>query len=174
MTEQDPQATNGAAGADKAAQPPRLSIQSQYIKDISFENPNPLRQPGNPEQRPEIQIKVDVRAKKLDNERYEIELELGADAKVDGGGAEKETVFVLELVYGGVFVVANIPNDSLQPLLMIECPRLLFPFARRIIADMTRDGGFPPLMIDPIDFVSLFRRRAQQAAAAAQAQNPTA
>jgi preprotein translocase subunit SecB len=72
-------------------------------------------------------------------------------------------VFLLELTYGGLFGLANIPEDSLQPLLLIECPRLLFPFARRVVADCTRDGGFPPLMIDPIDFVTLFRRRMQQA-----------
>ena len=90
-------------------------------------------------------------------------LQLHVDAKSGG-----ETGFVLELVYGGVFGLVNIPPDSLQALLLIECPRLLFPFARRIIADTTRDGGFPPLMLDPIDFVSLYRRRQQQAEAQAQ------
>ncbi|MCB1833367.1 MAG: protein-export chaperone SecB, partial [Geminicoccaceae bacterium] len=91
-------------------------------------------------------------------------LELGVEAK-----SGTENVFLTELTYGGVFRLANIPPDSLQPLLMVECPRMLFPFARRIVADATRDGGFPPLMIDPIDFVSLYRRRimaAQQQAGA--------
>lgn len=181
MSESDQQQANGAAAAsDKPAQPPRLSIQSQFIKDLSFENPNPLRQATTPDLRPEIQIKVDVRAREIEAERYEIELQLNVDALIDkpaGGGdspvdtaGEKEAVFKLELLYGGVFVVANIPKDSLQPLVMIECPRLLFPFARRVVADMTRDGGFPPLMIDPIDFVALFRRRAQAAAQAAKAE----
>jgi preprotein translocase subunit SecB len=146
----------------QATQPPRLSIQSQYIKDLSFENPKPNRQLQGQELRPEIQIKVDVRAKPVQGELYEVELELDVNAK-----AGEETVFVLELVYGSVFAIANIPQESLQPLLMIECPRLIFPFARRIVADMTRDGGFPPLLIDPIDFVALFKRRAQQAAAQA-------
>jgi preprotein translocase subunit SecB len=83
-------------------------------------------------------------------------------------------VFVLELAYGGVFVMANIPQESLQPLLLIECPRLLFPFVRRVVADVTRDGGFPPLMLDPIDFVSLYRQRLAQAQQQAAAQAGTA
>jgi preprotein translocase subunit SecB len=78
------------------------------------------------------------------------------------GRAGEDTVFVLELVYAGVFVVQNVPESSLEPFLMIECPRLLFPFARRIVADTTRDGGFPPLLLDPVDFVGLYRRRQQQ------------
>ncbi|MGF1473953.1 MAG: protein-export chaperone SecB [Geminicoccaceae bacterium] len=156
-------AANG--GADTQREPPRLSIVSQYVKDLSFENPQApdgLQAQGA---RPEIQIRVDVRSQKLENaDRYEVVLELNVDAKAGDASA-----FVIELVYGGVFTLANIPDDSLQPLLLIECPRLLFPFARRIIADATRDGGFPPLMIDPIDFVTLYRRRGQQAQAAAAA-----
>jgi preprotein translocase subunit SecB len=137
--------------------PPRLMIQSQYVKDLSFENPRAPSglEPG--QARPEIEVRVDVRAQPLAADRYEVELQLHVEAK-----AGAETAFVLELSYGGLFVLLNIPPESLQPILLIECPRLLFPFARRIIADATRDGGFPPLMIDPIDFVTLFRRRQQQ------------
>lgn len=160
MAENPQTPPTGAAQAN----PPRLMIQSQYVKDLSFENPRAPRslEPGQP--RPEIQVRVDVRAESLAAERYEVTLQLHVDAK-----AGTEPVFMMELSYGGVFGLLNIPQESLQPLLLIECPRLLFPFARRIVADATRDGGFPPLMIDPIDFVTLYRRRQQQAQAEGQA-----
>ena len=140
-------------------------IQTQYVKDLSFENPRAPASLEPGQGRPEIQVQVDVRATALGSERYEVVLQLHVDAKSGG-----ETGFVMELVYGGLFGLVNIPPDSLQALLLIECPRLLFPFARRIIADTTRDGGFPPLMLDPIDFASLYRRRQQQAEAQAQSQ----
>jgi len=152
-------------GAASAANQPRLTIQTQYIKDLSFENPRAPASLEPGQGRPEIQVQVDVRATQLDAERYEVVLQLHVDAKSGG-----ETGFVMELVYGGLFGLANIPSESLQALLLIECPRLLFPFARRIIADTTRDGGFPPLMLDPIDFIGLFRRRQQQAEAQARPQ----
>ena len=87
------------------------------------------------------------------------------------GRAGEDTIFVLELSYAGLFVVLNVPESSLEPFLLIECPRLLFPFARRIIADVTRDGGFPPLLLDPLDFIALYRRQQQQAEAQATADN---
>ncbi len=151
------------SAADQTDQP-RLLIQTQYVKDLSFENP---RAPAilESQQRPEIQIRVDVRAEPLATDRYEVTLELHVDARTGD-----ETTFVVELAYGGVFALFNIPQENLQPLLLVECPRLLFPFARRIVADTTRDGGFPPLMIDPIDFVTVYRARLQQQAAQAQAQ----
>ena len=114
--------------------------------------------------RPEIQIRVDVRTAEMSDGRYEVVIDINVDAK-----AGDAPVFLVELSYGGLFELANIPPDSLQPLLQIECPRLLFPFARRVVADATRDGGFPPLMIDPIDFVTLFRRKLQVAGETAQA-----
>jgi preprotein translocase subunit SecB len=146
------------------AEPPRLMIQTQYIKDLSFENPRAPLALDQGQQRPEIAVRVDVRAQPLQETRFEVAIQLNIDAKVGD-----DTVFILELSYAGVFQLLNIPKDSLQPLLLVECPRLLFPFARRIVADATRDGGFPPLMIDPIDFVALYRRRQEQAQAAAQA-----
>ncbi|MGI9505737.1 MAG: protein-export chaperone SecB [Geminicoccaceae bacterium] len=153
----------GGGNTAEQAEPPRLMIQTQYTKDLSFENPRaPLTVDQN-QQRPEIAVRVDVRAQPLQDTRYEVVIQLNVDAKVG-----EETVFVLELSYAGVFQLLNIPQDSLQPLLLVECPRMLFPFARRIVADATRDGGFPPLMIDPIDFVALYRRRQEQAQAAAQ------
>lgn len=156
-------AAAGAAGTETAQ--PRLSIMTQYIKDMSFENPRAPQAAPQGAGRPEIQIKVDVGANALGEDRYEVSLQLNVDAKAAG-----ETIFLMELAYAGVFQLSNIPKDSLQALVMIECPRLLFPFARRIVADATRDGGFPPLMIDPIDFVTLYRRKLQEAQAQAQAQ----
>lgn len=161
--------TNGAAngaggGAADGAQPqgPQIRILGQYIKDLSFENPNA---PGGfSNEAPQINVSVDVRVPGQKDSDYEIELRLTADAKVNG-----TQVFLVELVYGAVFRLENIPEQSLQPVLLIECPRILFPFARRVIADMTRDGGFPPLMIDPIDFAALYRQRLEQAQSEQQA-----
>jgi len=134
---------------------PRLSILTQYIKDLSFENPHaPAGAAQNA--RPEIQIGVEAKANQTGDGQYEVVIDIRVDAK-----SGDSSLFMLELSYGGLFALANIPEESLQPLVLIECPRLLFPFARRIIADCTRDGGFPPLMLDPIDFVALYRRRMQ-------------
>ena len=153
---------NGEGQPQTAAAPPRLSIMTQYVKDMSFENP---RAPLGVQQgvRPEIQIRVDVRTADLGQGRHEVVIEINVDAR-----AEEQPVFLVELSYGGLFEIANVPSDSLQPLLQIECPRLLFPFARRVVADATRDGGFPPLMIDPIDFLTLYRRKLQAAAPSVQ------
>lgn len=160
-----PTGTPPSGGEGAAQQAPRLSILTQYIRDLSFENPRAGQPPAQGEQqRPQIQIKVDTEARPLAQERHEVILQLNISAKSDDA-----PVFLCELTYGGVFAVANIPQESLQPLLLIECPRLLFPFARRIVADATRDGGFPPLMIDPIDFVGLYRRKLQEAKAAQEA-----
>ena len=168
---ESPETPPGGAPADQTADQanaPRLMIQSQYVKDLSFENPRAPQSLQPSQARPEIQIRVDVRAQPLETERYEVTLQLHVEART---GAD--TAFMVELTYGGVFGLLNIPEGSLQPLLLIECPRLLFPFARRIVADATHDGGFPPLLIDPIDFVTLYRRRQQQAEAAPQAVGAT-
>jgi len=154
-------AGNGAGDAGQA-QPPQIRILGQYIKDLSFENPHA---PGGfTDVAPQINVSVDVRVPGQQDNDYEIELRLTADAKVND-----KQVFLVELVYGAVFRLENIPQQGLQPVLLIECPRIIFPFARRVIADMTRDGGFPPLMIDPIDFAGLYRQRLEQAQAAQQA-----
>jgi len=150
-----PQTPQGAGASQDSA--PRLMIQSQYVKDLSFENPRAPGGLGPGQQRPEIAVRIDVRAQALGEERYEIVLVLNVEGK-----AGEETAFVLELSYAGLFVLLNVPQESRQPILLIECPRLLFPFARRVVADATRDGGLPPLMIDPIDFAALYRRRQQQ------------
>ena len=158
----DQQGSNGEAQPQAAGAQARLSILTQYVKDMSFENP---RAPYGVQQgtRPEIQIRVDVRTASLGDDRHEVVLDINVEAK-----AEDSPVFLVELAYGGLFELANIPADGMQMLLQVECPRLLFPFARRVVADATRDGGFPPLMIDPIDFFSLYRRKMQAAGAPAE------
>ncbi|MES2905769.1 MAG: protein-export chaperone SecB [Pseudomonadota bacterium] len=136
---------------------PSLNVLAQFVKDFSFENPNApdiLAKP--PQTQPQININVNVNARQLGDSDYEVDLQLEAKA-----GEGKTMLFACDITYSGIFRIQNVPADSLQPVIMIECPRLLFPFARQIIADATRNGGYPPLMIDPIDFVSLFRQRAQ-------------
>ncbi|MGB5949573.1 MAG: protein-export chaperone SecB [Parvibaculum sp.] len=133
---------------------PQLRILTQYIKDLSFENPNVPRTLGPLEHQPAIGVRVDVNVQRFSETDFEITLSIGVDAKTN-----EEQMFLVELQYSGLFRLTNIPADSLEPVLLIECPRQIFPFARRIIADATRDGGFPPLLIDPIDFVTLFQQR---------------
>jgi preprotein translocase subunit SecB len=155
--------------ADAAAERPTnltFAINMQYVKDLSFENPRAPQVFTSNQSAPQVQVNVDVGARQVGENVYEITLVLNAEAK-----AGDDTVFVVELTYAGIFTVPPLPQEQLRPLLLIECPRLLFPFARRVIADATRDGGFPPLLIDPIDFVSLYRMRQQQAEAARQAED---
>ncbi|MEC9342860.1 MAG: protein-export chaperone SecB [Pseudomonadota bacterium] len=131
---------------------PALSVLAQYIKDFSFENPNSPNSLRPRENSPNINIGINVTANGLSKTDYEVLLKLEAKA-VSG----EETIFNAELLYAGIFRVQGIPQEALKPSLMIECPRLLFPFARQIIADATRNGGFPPLMIDPVDFTRLYQ-----------------
>ena len=141
--------TNGNGAAT-----PSLSILAQYTKDLSFENPGAPRSLQARENAPDININVNVNANPLSDSDFDVVLTLSAEAK-DG----ERVLFHTELVYGGVFRVTGFPQEHMLPLLFIECPRLLFPFARQIIADVTRNGGFPPLMIDPIDFAQMFQQR---------------
>ena len=165
------------AAPQAQAQPqavPQPQVLAQYVKDLSFENPRAPQGMRPEDGRPEIQVQVDVRAQQMDADRYEVVLELKAEAK-----AKEQSVFIVELTYGGVFGLSGVPSEQRPLFLMIECPRLLFPFARRIVGDATRDGGLPPLMIDPIDFVALYRRRLeaaqqQQAAKAPATEAPAA
>ena len=153
-----PQAPNeGQNGATPAG----LRVLAQYVKDLSFENPghSPVQS------QPNIDLGIDVGATPHadGNGLYEDSLKLSAKAVADG-----TVLFITELDYAGLFQLQNVPQAQLEPLLLIECPRLLFPFARRIVAEITREGGFPPLLIDPVDFVQLYQqqyRRAQEAAA---------
>ncbi|WP_138378738.1 protein-export chaperone SecB [Luteithermobacter gelatinilyticus] len=145
----------------------QVGILGQYIKDLSFENPTPaqtLQKLAN--EKPSMDINVNLNARQLGEEVFEVDLKISATAKTG-----EDTAFVVELVYSGLFGAKNVPQQALQPFLMIEAPRMLFPFARRIIADATRDGGFPPLMLEPIDFASLYARQVQNAKG--DAQTPT-
>jgi preprotein translocase subunit SecB len=136
------------------ANPPRLQVVGQYVKDLSFENPGA---PGNfGTSRPQIDLNVDIQARQMDAEHYEVELKLRVGAEGEG-----KPIFLLELVYAGMFVMQNVPEEMRQPALLIEAPHMIFPFARRIVSDVVRDGGMPPLMIEPIDFASLYRSRAE-------------
>jgi preprotein translocase subunit SecB len=129
----------------------RMQVLGQYVKDLSFENPGA---PLSLSVRPAIDLGVDIQAKRLDQERYEVEIKLRVSAK-----SEDKTLFLLELVYAGLLVIQNVPEEFLQQMLLIEAPHMLFPFARRVVADTIRDGGMPPLMIEPIDFAGLYRAR---------------
>jgi preprotein translocase subunit SecB len=133
---------------------PSLNVLVQYVKDLSFENPGAPQSLVNREKAPEIGINVNVNANPISQSEFDVVLTLNATAK-----SGEKTVFNVELVYGGVFRIANFPQEHMLPLLFIECPRLLFPFARQVVADATRNGGFPPLMIDPIDFAQMFQQR---------------
>lgn len=133
---------------------PNLSVLTQYVKDQSFENPDAPRSLGPRRTAPQINIGINVSANPLDEEDFEVELRLEGRA-TDG----EQVLFIAELLYAGIFRISNVPKEQLAPTLMIECPRLLFPFARQILADMTRNGGFPPLLIDPVDFTALYRQR---------------
>mgnify|MGYP001809650819 CR=1 FL=1 len=136
---------------------PPLVINGQYVKDLSFEVPGAPGIYGEMAgQNPEIPIHVDINATAIADKTFEVTLHL----KVEAHLPENRPVFIAELAYAGIFTL-NVPDEHIQPMLLIECPRLLFPFARSIIADMTRDGAFPPLMIQPIDFMQLYRARAE-------------
>lgn len=156
------------ANNDTGTASPSLNILAQYIKDLSFENPGAPRSLQSRDRAPAININVNVNANPLSESDFDVVLSLNAEAK-DGD----KTVFAAELVYGGVFRISGFPQEHMLPVLFIECPRLLFPFARQIIADATRNGGFPPLMIDPIDFAQMFAQRVaeEQARAKVQATN---
>ena len=155
----------GAAGTNGNGQQPQLNILGQYVKDLSFENPGAPGSLGPRQQAPNININVNVNANPLSETDYDVVLSLNAKAQ-DGD----KVLFNCELVYGGVFRLAGFPQEHMLPILFIECPRLLFPFARQIVAECTRNGGFPPLMIDPIDFAAMFQQRMAEEQAKAQVQ----
>jgi preprotein translocase subunit SecB len=140
-------AASGAPGPDAG---PSLQVLAQYVRDLSFENPGI----GQPVQQPRIDLNVDLQARRAEGGQYEVTLKLRVNAAQD-----TRTLFLLELAYAGAFILRGVPEESIQPVLLIECPRILFPFARRIVADVVRDGGMPPLMIEPIDFAALYRAK---------------
>jgi preprotein translocase subunit SecB len=149
--------------APQAQQGAPLAIVGQYIKDLSFEVPGAPEVFSKMKDAPEIPISVDVNARRLGDNMFEVTLHFNVEAKLGS-----EPAFILELVYGAVVQINPQEPDHAQPLLLIEAPRIMFPFARNLIADITRDGGFPPLMLQPIDFVQMFRQRMEAAARAQQ------
>lgn len=148
--------TNNGGAAPQNEGRRQVIVSAQYVKDLSFENPRAphslLQQQGPP---PEVQINVDVKAGTLAPDVYEVVMTLRADAK-----QAADSVFVVELVYGAVVTLANTPPEDVSVALMVETPRLMFPFARGILAEVTRDGGFTPLLLNPIDFSEIYRSRA--------------
>jgi preprotein translocase subunit SecB len=139
--------------------PPKMNILAQYVRDLSFENI--LAQKGiDGELNPEMQVNVNIDAKKrtTDNQ-FDVIIKLRVDSTSKG---TNDILFVLELDYGGVFQIENIPEDQLHPYLLIECPRMIFPFLRRIVSDITRDGGFPPLYLENIDFLKLYKQEMER------------
>jgi preprotein translocase subunit SecB len=153
---------NGGGSPAEAGQPqmPGIQVVSQYIKDLSFENPSL----GVNIQRPQIDFTVDLQARRMqENGPYEVVIKMRVTAQ-----QEDKTLFLLEIAYGGIFILDKVPDEVLQPFLLIECPRLLFPFVRRIVSDLVSDGGLPPLMIEPIDFAALYRNKMMEAGQANQ------
>ena len=146
----------GAEGTDSSERPPQISINAQYVKDLSFENPGAPESLMQRNGQPDIQVNIDVQARGIADDSYETALRIVATAQ-----QADETVFMVELVYGGIFTLQNIPRENHELVCLVECPRLIFPFARRIVSDAVRDGGFPPLLLEPIDFVDLYRRHRQ-------------
>ena len=138
---------------------PHIQVHAQYVKALSFENPEAPHSLANQGTAPNIEVSVDVGARGLAPSQFEVELRITAHASQ----AEKKA-FVVEVLYAGVFTMHNVPDQQLKEACLIEGPRLLFPFARRIVADATRDGGFPPLLLEPIDFVALYMQSAADGA----------
>ncbi|MCK5495765.1 MAG: protein-export chaperone SecB [Hyphomicrobiaceae bacterium] len=158
----DGKETNGTSAKQtkEDAQPAQVQVVGQYIKDLSFENPNITKLLSEPGDNPNIKITVNVSSNSVGTDLYESAIDFNAQAANKHG-----VIYELELVYAGLFKLKNVPPQSLQPFLLINCPSILFPFLRRIVADITREGGFPPLLLDPIDFAALFMRRQQELAA---------
>ena len=149
--------TNGGPTAQPQQAPPQLNVLGQYIKDFSFENPNAPRSLAPSQTQPGINISINVGVQQLGQAEYEVSLKL--EGKAENSGS---VMFAFDLTFAGIFRLQNVPQEHLQPLLLIECPRMMFPFVRRIVADLVSDGGLPPLMIEPIDFAALYRSRMAQ------------
>ena len=131
-----------------------FGVMAQYIKDFSFENPNAPRSLSPMQQQPEIGIQVNVTPKPISNTDFEVELHI--DGKAEAGGM---VLFSFDLIFAGVFRLQNVPQENVGPLIMIEAPRLLFPYAREIISSAISNGGFPPLLLNPVDFVALYQKK---------------
>ena len=159
---------SGAKPEEKRQDAPPIQAQvvGQYIKDLSFENPNIGKLMGGPGEDPNMKLEINVNAQSMGDNLYESAINLRAHATNKDG-----TIYILETVYAGLFRIKNIPQETLEPFLLVNCPALIFPFLRRLVGDISREGGFPPLMLDPIDFAGLFMQRQKQMMAEA-AKNP--
>jgi preprotein translocase subunit SecB len=151
-------ATNGGEQPQTQPNAPQLNVLAQYIKDFSFENPNAPRSLAPSQAQPAISIQINVGVGQLAATDYEVSLKLEGKAEA----TDATILFAFDLTYSGVFRIQNVPQEQIHPVVMIECPRLLFPFARELIANSVRGGGFPPLLLDPVDFVSLYQQRVAQ------------
>jgi preprotein translocase subunit SecB len=152
-------------------QTPPLVVNIQYVKDLSFEVPGAPQIYSQLRAQPQVNINLDVQARRVQDGQsvFEVSIMIRAEAhEAQAGGngqaaAVPPTVFVAELTYAGVFTLSGLPDNAIEAVLLVECPRILFPFARNILADVTRDGGFPPVLLQPIDFVALWQARRAQA-----------
>jgi len=168
---EEPKKTNGDGPSEKPSQEPdeaaraQLTVLAQYIKDISFESPGAPQSLQGPGQNPQLKVGVNVNAGPRGEGAYEVALQLEVHAKSDQG-----VIYNVELVYGGLFRLRGVPQNLLQPVLFVDCPTILFPFMRRVLADVIRDGGFPPLMLDPIDFGRLYAQNLARTQADPQSQ----
>jgi preprotein translocase subunit SecB len=156
-----PEPPQPAAEAKSAAQP-QLTVLAQYIKGLSFESPGAPQSLQGPGQNPQLKVSVNVNAGPRGEDTYEVALQLEVHARSDDG-----VIYNVELMYGGLFGLRGVPQNLMQPVLFVDCPTILFPFMRRVLADVIRDGGFPPLMLDPIDFGRLYAQNLAQSQGAA-------
>ena len=165
----EPSGNGNIARPPTGAAPPAVQVRvvGQYIKDLSFENPNVGRLLDGPGEKPALRVEVNVNATKVRDKVFESAIEFKAEANSKAG-----VIYDMELTYAGMFEVQNLPDQALEPFLLINCPALLFPFLRRLVADLTREGGFPPLLLDPIDFAALFMQKKQGQAAGQPAKPP--
>lgn len=139
-------------GEAAAPATPRMQNLTQYVRDLSFENIAAQKGFVSSEGKPDIKVQFGIDAQQRAAEHYEVTLKVKVESEI-----AQTPIFILELDYGGIFQVQNVPQEQIHPLLMIECPRLMFPFVRRIVSDVTRDGGYPPMNLDQVDFLALYR-----------------
>ncbi len=151
-----PTPSQGNGNGTGTAQPPQVQVRiaGQYIKDLSFENPNIGKLIASQPENPQLDVEINVGASTLAPNLYESAIEFTARAST-----KDMVIYELEVVYAGSFQISNVPPQALEPMLIVNCPALLFPFLRRLVADVTREGGFPPLLLDPVDFASLYMRK---------------
>jgi preprotein translocase subunit SecB len=160
-----PKPASEAVGGAQTAIQPQLTVLAQYTKDLSFESPSAPQSLQGPGQNPQLKVGVNVNATPRGEDAYEVALQLEVHASSDQG-----VIYNVELIYGGLFRLRGVPQNLLQPVLFVDCPTILFPFLRRVLADVIRDGGFPPLMLDPIDFGRLYSQNLARAQGEPQSQ----